>query len=62
MWMDAIVRLCVGKGRLRRDVRTYQNVEGQSCGRQPERDVDSLVAVELEPLRRNGWESHVSTT
>lgn len=60
--MDAIVRFCVGKGRLRRDVRTYQNAEGQSCGRQPERDVDSLMGVELEPLRRNGWERHVSTT
>lgn len=56
------MRFCVGKGRLRRDVRTYQNAEGQSCGRQPERDVDSLTGVELEPLRRNGWERHVSTT
>lgn len=60
--MDAIVRLRVGKGRLRRDVRTHQNAEGQSCGRQPEHDLDSLVGVELEALRRDGWELHVSTT
>ena len=56
------MRLRVGKGRLRRDGRTHRNAEGQSCGRQPERDVDSLEGVELEALRRDGWERHVSTT
>lgn len=54
--------LNVGKRRLRRDMRKYQNIERQSNGRQPEHDVGSFTEVELELMRRNGWEYHVGTT
>lgn len=50
------------KGSLRREVRKYQNAAGPWGGRQSERDVGSFMEVELEPMRRNGWEHHVGTT
>lgn len=51
--------LSMGKRSQKGDVRKLRDVEGQSCGGQPERGVESSMGSELEPTSRNHWEHHV---